>query len=689
VKKVASEQKNNIVKEPTVFETIDEINADNVMSDETFEYLFTTKDAEIQQKEIEYCRKVARSVGNQGAFNERLKAWRDAEQRALQSGRKSNMTRFFGKQDKSKELKCGEWVADQKGVRMYTASNGRENILLACSIPIYISRIMVNRQDKTARVELTYKYKENHNWKSTIVKRSTISDNRAIIKLADFNIPVSSDTAKYLVKYLAKLMDLNDIPIQESTSKLGWTMVDNDLQFLIPKAKSDKIFFDAEDNFQNIYSSIEIKGDFNQWLSLMLELRKEARYEFMIPMAAAAASILVEPLNCNPFITHLYGQTEGGKTVSLMLATSLFANPDPEGHYIGNFKATRTAIEAKSDMLNNLPIVLDDTAQISRSVNDNFSDLIYRLCSGAGKERSNVNLGMRKTPTWKTSVITSGEHPLTNETAQGGAVNRVISVEAKPEKIFKDGHHIVEVIKENYGWGLTLIGFVKSILTREEKENKDDLTKKDLQQKLSDYFKAFTEHRKMEKQAQAGALIMLGDELLEMFLFRDGVRLKASDLMPFLRDDGEISEELRCFRWLIDFTREHEANFYDDLEKSKVVRNNWGRIDREKKRIYYIPGVLERVVNNDSPYSFDRFKKWAKRNNVLKRQGDRYTFKARMYVKETENGELRSEEQLKPKTCYAIRYDDPNVRALLKKAEPEVKNQNETEEIIPFDTDDD
>ena len=58
----------------------------------------------------------------------------------------------------------------------------------------------------------------------------------------------------------------------------------------------------------------------------------------------------------------LWGETEGGKTVSLMVAASVWANPDGNA-YIGDFKTTDVALEAKADMLNHLPMFLDDTSK--------------------------------------------------------------------------------------------------------------------------------------------------------------------------------------------------------------------------------------------------------------------------------------------------------------------------------------
>ena len=98
-------------------------------------------------------------------------------------------------------------------------------------------------------------------------------------------------------------------------------------------------------------------------------------------LAASFASVLVSPLGVLPFIVDLWGETEGGKTVTLMLAASVWADPD-ESNYIGDFKTTDVALEARADLLNSLPMILDDTSKISARIRDNFEGIVYDLCSG-------------------------------------------------------------------------------------------------------------------------------------------------------------------------------------------------------------------------------------------------------------------------------------------------------------------
>ena len=118
-----------------------------------------------------------------------------------------------------------------------------------------------------------------------------------------------------------------------------------------------------------------------EWLNHVCELRKRDRMEIKFFLAASFASVLVGLLGALPFIVDLWGETEGGKTVAMMLAASVWANP-ADSMYIGDFKTTDVQLEVRSDLLNNLPLMLDDSSKVNARIRDNFERVVYDLCSG-------------------------------------------------------------------------------------------------------------------------------------------------------------------------------------------------------------------------------------------------------------------------------------------------------------------
>ena len=233
-----------------------------------------------------------------------------------------------------------------------------------------------------------------------------------IVALSGRGISVTSENAKLLVRFLSDVENMNDshIKVQYSTSKLGWIKD----QFI---PYDTEIVFDGDQRFRQAYESVSERGNWKIWQSHMLKLRKTKRLEIKFMMAASFASVLVSLLGGLPFIVDLWGETEGGKTVSLMVATSIWANPD-ESAYIGDFKTTEVALEAKADMLNHLPMVLDDTSKTSSRIRDNLKEW-YTTCA---LERERVDptkkLGISRENRWKNCILTNGERPLNSYVSQ-------------------------------------------------------------------------------------------------------------------------------------------------------------------------------------------------------------------------------------------------------------------------------
>ena len=156
-------------KVPDIITSIDGITADNILCDAVFDYLFSVKDLEIREKEVTKCTEIAKKARKKGEFVKTLDAWARAESRARKTGKIINTTQFF--EDKSKELACGAWTADEKGIRKVEISRDTQIEYIACPVPVYPSKIFINRQDKTSKIEL--KFKDNGVWKTITPARST------------------------------------------------------------------------------------------------------------------------------------------------------------------------------------------------------------------------------------------------------------------------------------------------------------------------------------------------------------------------------------------------------------------------------------------------------------------------------------------------------------------------------------
>ena len=150
----------------------------------------------------------------------------------------------------------------------------------------------------------------------------------------------------------------------------------------------------------------------------------------MIGVYASLASVLSHILKVDSFIFEWSGETSKGKTVTLKVAASVWGNPSTgQGGIIKKWNVTPVNIERTASLLNNLPLFLDDTKDLSRT--KIISNLIYNLASGQGKGRGSIK-GSQITRYWNNISFSTGEQKITTFTKDGGTAARVFPIVGLP-----------------------------------------------------------------------------------------------------------------------------------------------------------------------------------------------------------------------------------------------------------------
>lgn len=484
-----------------------------------------------------------------------------------------------------KDMYCGGWVADQEGIRIFNPMTNQ--YIIACHHPIIPVKRLRNME--TGEEQITIAYHRNGTWSEKTVSKEVVASSSKIVKLSAYGVSVTSENARDLVRFLSDVENYNDadIPILSSTSKMGWHGND-----FIPY--NGDILFDGDARFKQLYESITQHGTLGAWLTMIAELRQKRRFEFLFVLAASFASVLIHKIKNLPFFVDLYGETEGGKTVTLMIAASVWADPS-EGKFIGDFKSTEVGLEAKADMLNHLPMLLDDTSKTSGRIKDNFEGVIYDLCSGKGKTRSNRDLGLNRENHWENLIITNGERPLISYAGQGGALNRVIEVECK-EGLYEDAPVICDVVKKNFGHAGK--EFVRII--------QENYSEDDIRELFDSFCDMLYEPNKATKQTMSVASVLVADKILSEHLFKDGIQIELENAKDLLMDYQEISDGQRCYEMIMDAAAANPFRFDSDDDEPKTEQ--WGIIN--DGYIKFIPSMLSRLCDK-SGFKFDSFKKWA------------------------------------------------------------------------------
>ena len=498
------------------------------------------------------------------------------------------------------ELNCGNWMANENGISVLTMFGEK----LACYHPILPIERLFNIETKTEKITLAYK--RDDEWREITVDKGIIASSTKIVKLADYGIAVTSETAKSLVQYLCDIENMNPIKVKNSTSKFGWHGKD-----FIPYDKG--VVFDDESRFKDLAGSLTERGSFEIWLDLVRSIRKNTKhYEPQVYLAASFASVLVSKLNMLPFIVNLWGSTGKGKTVALMLAASVWADPG-ENKYITDSYATQNAFEIRLDILNHLPLLMDDLSKVRDKLNDNFTDLIYLLCSGKGKDRSNVDLGLNKVKTWSNTILSNMERPLATDTMKGGAINRILDFEMQEGYIFENGNAVVEILKDNYGFaGVKFIDLIKD-LPAEVINN----IRKEFEQKIKEEAKR-QQSEKEEKQILPMSLLLTADKLATDYIFEDGIYLDLPTMVAQLKDVEEVSEGLRGYKSVMDYYEMYAGKF---SSRNDFKPESWGY--EEGGYLNIVPTVLRNISVNEN-FSIKAFCSWLKNKNLLRTNNDKF-----------------------------------------------------------------
>lgn len=561
---------------------------DYLTTTKPFEYLYAHKENKFEMRQLMGRMSIqAQAVGVRN-LTTLFKDYMETVSGTITPG--FNRTDFTGQE---MELDCGGWTASDTGI-YGTDKMGFE--VVACYHPIMPVQRLVNVDTREHKVMLAYRL--SRRWDTVIVDRNVISDSRSIIGLSRYGIMVNSETGKALVRYLADVEQLNYdlIPEVPSVGRLGW------IEGYGFSPYEEELVFDGEETYRTRFESIQEHGSREAWLDCVRAVRSgktPGNVVARIVLAASFASVLVGPCHCLPFFVHLWGGSETGKSLSLVLAASVWANPEI-GVYIQTFNATEVGKELGAAFCNSLPLIIDEL-QLVKDNRKDFDRMIYQLSEGVGRARGRKQGGLQKTPTWRNCVITTGEFPIISANSGEGAVNRTIEVDCHDTKLFDEPKKTATSLYANYGFaGREFVEHLMEdgVIERVQK----------LQEGLQEALKTGDT---MDKQTASAALILAADRFAEEWIFQDSVLLQPDDIRPYLVSKETVNQNARALQYLYDFININQGRFSMDADKQGEV---WGDLDDDYA--YIIRSKFDQILS-DEGYNASAFLGWAKKSGYI------------------------------------------------------------------------
>lgn len=575
-------------------------------SDEPYHDVFTQDTPFSKQRTLDRLAVEAAKVGYKG-FKTTYKAYEKSMRLTTSSNNSLVNPSDFPWQPL--ELECGEWLCNADGIARVTPNN----VEYACRHPIMPVERLVNIDTGEEKLKIAFiRIRDNMvntTWRELVVPKTSLFNSSKVVDLSAYGVAVSSESAKLFSKAMCDLETLNEsiIPEIQSVGRLGYIGEGKFSPYV------DNIVFDGDASYGNIYDAISKRGNYTTWLDEAQKCRTET-LTAQIMLAASFASPLIARLGTLPFFVHLWGVDAGtGKTVALMLAASVWGNPEV-GQYIQTFNATQVGHEKTAAFLNNIPMIIDEL-QLSKDSHGKSRFDVYQLAQGAGRTRGNKAGGVDKTPTWRLSILTSGESPIVNEAQGAGAHNRTIDIECKAdEKAILDGYRTSSCVKNNYGFAGEI--FVNALT---------DEVIEEAREKYLELSKTLNETQTTEKQAMAAAILIIGDELADRFIFKSGKHLTIKEISEFLKDKATASAGNRGYAFIKDWVSINSNKFErkgEDGFQIKPSGDVYGIIDDD---YVWINKTKFAEALTTQGFDYRAITSWLKSNGLIQTRGRHMT----------------------------------------------------------------
>ena len=308
----------------------------------------------------------------------------------------------------------------------------------------------------------------NNNGKKDIFE-SDILTTRNLPSLIKYGYSINEKHIRSL-SYALQLMR-DRLPLSELYEGVG--ILETPFGYLISldKVLNSVQFNQSPPSYPIVNSAYDLtpKGTFDNWFNMYLE---EVKGSLLLELAVVfGISALV-----TSFLKHKHdvefagiifsftGQSSTGKSTAAALAVSVAGNPTKGNETLfRSWNATRNALEGYLSNNFGIPIVFDE---LSSATFKDTTGLLYSITEGQGRQRSNVH-GEVKTPkNWGTSVISTSEYSIFNDSAQNDGLRvRTIEINEQFTTNATNADNIKKAVALNYGHVLPLVA--KYLINRE------------------------------------------------------------------------------------------------------------------------------------------------------------------------------------------------------------------------------
>jgi hypothetical protein len=342
---------------------------------------------------------------------------------------------------------AGFEISMDRGVVMCSdGKDGEPKYARISDYPIWVRSRCPKVGSQDSWIEVGYWSATHRRVLSINVPRATFTSLRDFQSLLLKTTGVSVDLRQqpFLCDYLRRCSDLTN-RVRPLSDRHGWIEVDDDLEF-IPFSKTAALV-DVSGAYSSMSAAFTAKGSVAGWIEGVLEPVTRC-YGASFVLGASLAAPILYLTNTLPFSTCLTATRDGGKSISISAALSIWGQASKMA--IGA-DSSRIGIERGLDFFHDLPFLLEES-QLKKV--DDILKLLYSVGNSTMTLKGTKDGGLREDSSCRGVLFLPGESKLAEKLSYDGAQVRLLVLDEKPLaelELDSERTALCKAITTNYG----------------------------------------------------------------------------------------------------------------------------------------------------------------------------------------------------------------------------------------------
>lgn len=334
------------------------------------------------------------------------------------------------------------------GIRYVTSPRGKDDQPKVKSVtrtPLVITKVFTETKTFSTQYEVAMKIA--HAWRYMTVDGEALLDSRRVGTLNGKGVLIEEPSI--LTKFFARLIALNQDTITRTKvyTQPGW----HDGKFIYPVSEdASYICRRSNINYEELFTT---SGNADAWKQKFRDVIGIGKHSALkgIVIGGALAAPLLKILLLPNFWLHIQGQRNYAKTPLLKFALSIYGNPI-ETYLLRSFDSSPKNRVTMAVAMNDLPQAIDELETLSPKETAELQKSVYDYCSGIDGQKNQKNGDVREVTRFRGVRISTGERPILEQNAKGGALKRCVALHVT-RPLFDDetAHQLHRFCEMNHG----------------------------------------------------------------------------------------------------------------------------------------------------------------------------------------------------------------------------------------------